>query len=99
MSPFLAGQALAARKKIYRPDPPRRRIPQTDHDSMRVLVVGGTLGVQAEIMLISPGKRTSRSDAVGYNSPSQFSREYRRVFGAAPSQDAARLQTAAIVQE
>ncbi|MFF3950819.1 hypothetical protein ACFYYN_39375 [Streptomyces sp. NPDC001902] len=45
MSPFLTGQALAARKKIYRPDPPRRRSPQTDHDSMRVLVVGGTLGV------------------------------------------------------
>ena len=29
---------------------------------------------------------------VGYDSPSQFSREYRRQFGAAPSQDAARLR-------
>lgn len=37
--------------------------------------------------------------AVGYDSPSQFSREYRRMFGAPPGQDAARLQTAAIVQE
>jgi len=27
---------------------------------------------------------------VGYDSPSQFSREYRRQFGAPPSQDAAR---------
>ncbi|MCI2419813.1 AraC family transcriptional regulator [Saccharopolyspora sp. K220] len=30
---------------------------------------------------------------VGYDSPSQFSREYRRMFGAPPVQDAARLQT------
>lgn len=29
---------------------------------------------------------------VGYDSPSQFSREYRRQFGASPSQDAARLR-------
>jgi AraC-like DNA-binding protein len=29
---------------------------------------------------------------VGYESPSQFSREYRRQFGAPPSQDAARLR-------
>ena len=29
---------------------------------------------------------------VGYESPSQFSREYRRQFGAAPSQDATRLR-------
>jgi AraC-like DNA-binding protein len=30
---------------------------------------------------------------VGYDSPSQFSREYRRLFGAPPGRDAARLQT------
>jgi len=30
--------------------------------------------------------------AVGYESPSQFSREYRRLFGAPPRQDIARLQ-------
>jgi AraC-like DNA-binding protein len=30
--------------------------------------------------------------AVGYDSPSQFSREYRRLFGAPPGRDAARLQ-------
>ncbi|WP_460774280.1 AraC family transcriptional regulator [Microbacterium sp. GXF7504] len=30
--------------------------------------------------------------AVGYESPSQFSREYRRLFGEAPSRDAARLR-------
>jgi AraC-like DNA-binding protein len=31
--------------------------------------------------------------AVGYDNPSQFSREYRRMFGAPPRQDALRLQT------
>lgn len=31
--------------------------------------------------------------AVGYDSPSQFSREYRRLFGAPPLRDAARLRT------
>lgn len=30
---------------------------------------------------------------VGYDSPSQFTREYRRLFGAAPGQDAQRLRT------
>lgn len=29
---------------------------------------------------------------VGYGSPSQFSRDYRRVFGAPPARDAARLR-------
>ena len=32
--------------------------------------------------------------AVGYDSPSQFSREYRRLFGAPPRQDIERLQAA-----
>jgi AraC-like DNA-binding protein len=32
---------------------------------------------------------------VGYGSPSQFSRDYRRQFGASPSQDAAQLHTTA----
>ena len=31
---------------------------------------------------------------VGYDSPSQFNREYRRLFGAPPGQDAARLRAA-----
>jgi transcriptional regulator GlxA family with amidase domain len=30
--------------------------------------------------------------AVGYDSPSQFSREYRRLFGAPPGQDGERLR-------
>jgi AraC-like DNA-binding protein len=35
---------------------------------------------------------------VGYDSPSQFSREYRRQFGAPPGQDAARLRESAPVE-
>jgi AraC-like DNA-binding protein len=34
---------------------------------------------------------TSAGYAVGYDSPSQFSREYRREFGTPPSRDATRL--------
>ena len=30
--------------------------------------------------------------SVGYDSPTQFNREYRRLFGAPPGQDAARLR-------
>ncbi|MDT0353718.1 hypothetical protein RM445_29940 [Pseudonocardia sp. DSM 45834] len=33
---------------------------------------------------------------VGYDSPSQFSREYRRLFGAPPGQDAARLRATTV---
>jgi AraC-like DNA-binding protein len=33
---------------------------------------------------------------VGYDSPSQFSREYRRQFGAPPSRDAVQLRDAAL---
>ncbi|AMJ62178.1 AraC family transcriptional regulator [Bosea sp. PAMC 26642] len=35
---------------------------------------------------------------VGYESPSQFSREYRRLFGAPPLRDAARLRNASAVE-
>ncbi|MFG2680542.1 AraC family transcriptional regulator N-terminal domain-containing protein [Streptomyces sp. NPDC048392] len=55
---------------------------------------------KARIQLIAaPHDVAAIGYAVGYESPSQFSREYRRMFGAPPGQDAARLQTAAIVQE
>jgi transcriptional regulator GlxA family with amidase domain len=42
-------------------------------------------------LLASPGDVAATAYAVGYESPSQFSREYRRQFGAPPSQDIARL--------
>ncbi|GJG89383.1 hypothetical protein tb265_45640 [Gemmatimonadetes bacterium T265] len=36
---------------------------------------------------------------VGYESPSQFSREYRRLFGAPPLRDVARLRATARIME
>jgi len=44
-------------------------------------------------LLAAPGDVAAVGYAVGYDSPSQFSREYRRLFGAPPGQDAHRLQT------
>jgi len=38
-------------------------------------------------LLAEPGDIASAGFAVGYGSPSQFSREYRRMFGAPPRQD------------
>jgi AraC-like DNA-binding protein len=47
---------------------------------------------QARLLLATrPGDVTGVSRHVGYESPSQFSREYRRQFGAPPSRDAALL--------
>jgi AraC-like DNA-binding protein len=45
-------------------------------------------------LLAAPGDVAAVGYAVGYDSPSQFSREYRRLFGVPPGQDAARLLTA-----
>jgi AraC-like DNA-binding protein len=42
-------------------------------------------------LLANPGDVASTAYAVGYESPSQFSREYRRQFGSPPSHDVARL--------
>ncbi|MFY1635596.1 AraC family transcriptional regulator [Solwaraspora sp. WMMB335] len=48
---------------------------------------------EARLLLAThPDDVTGVSRRVGYDSPSQFSREYRRQFGAPPSQDAARLR-------
>lgn len=41
-------------------------------------------------LLAEPGDVAAVGFAVGYESPSQFSREYRRLFGLPPGQDAAR---------
>jgi AraC-like DNA-binding protein len=50
---------------------------------------------QARLLLAThPNDVTAVSHRVGYDSPSQFSREYRRQFGAPPSQDAVRLRDA-----
>ncbi|MGC4938402.1 AraC family transcriptional regulator [Kribbella sp. DT2] len=50
-------------------------------------------------LLAAPHDVASVGYAVGYDNPSQFSREYRRMYGAPPGQDAVRLQTMTIVQE
>lgn len=48
-------------------------------------------------LLAEPDDVTGIGFAVGYNSPSQFSREYRRMFGKPPSQDARTLREAALL--
>ncbi|WP_246290575.1 helix-turn-helix transcriptional regulator [Lentzea indica] len=44
---------------------------------------------EARLLLATTRDVTSVSHRVGYDSPSQFSREYRRQFGAPPSRDVA----------
>jgi AraC-like DNA-binding protein len=44
------------------------------------------------LMLTEGASASTAGFAVGYDSPSQFSREYRRLFGAPPRQDVERLQ-------
>ncbi|MDT7561989.1 MAG: hypothetical protein QOC83_1829 [Pseudonocardiales bacterium] len=46
-------------------------------------------------LLAEPGDVAGAGFAVGYDSPSQFSREYRRMFGVPPSRDALALRGAA----
>jgi AraC-like DNA-binding protein len=48
-------------------------------------------------LLAEPGDVTGVGFAVGYDSPSQFSREYRRMFGVPPSRDALALREAAVL--
>jgi AraC-like DNA-binding protein len=50
---------------------------------------------QARLALVSGGRDVAEvAHAVGYDSASQFSREYRRLFGAPPGQDAQRIRAA-----
>jgi AraC-like DNA-binding protein len=50
--------------------------------------------LQAARLLLAnrPNDITGVGHSVGYDSPSQFSREYRRQFGVSPSLDAARMR-------
>jgi AraC-like DNA-binding protein len=45
------------------------------------------------LMLTEQANAATAADRVGYESPSQFSREYARMFGAPPIQDIALLRT------
>jgi AraC-like DNA-binding protein len=47
-------------------------------------------------LLAEPGDVTGVGFAVGYDSPSQFSREYRRLFGVPPGRDARALRRVAV---
>ena len=50
---------------------------------------------QARLALVSGGRDVAEvAHAVGYDSSSQFSREYRRQFGAPPGRDAQRIRAA-----
>jgi AraC-like DNA-binding protein len=49
------------------------------------------------LLLAQPGDVTGVGFAVGYDSASQFSREYRRMFGVPPSRDARALRDTAVV--
>jgi AraC-like DNA-binding protein len=52
---------------------------------------------QARLRLLAdPADVAGTGHAVGYTSASQFSREYRRLFGAPPGRDAAQLQNASL---
>jgi AraC-like DNA-binding protein len=48
-------------------------------------------------LLAEPGDVAGAGYAVGYDSPSQFSREYRRMFGVPPSQDVVVLRENGLV--
>lgn len=50
------------------------------------------------LMLTDGANAGSAGFAVGYESPSQFSREYRRLFGAPPRQDIERMQAAPVTR-
>jgi transcriptional regulator GlxA family with amidase domain len=50
-------------------------------------------------LMTSPHDVAAVGHSVGYDSPSQFSREYRRMFGVPPGQDSMRRQTAAVAKE
>jgi AraC-like DNA-binding protein len=50
-------------------------------------------------LIAEPGNVAGIGFAVGYESPSQFSREYRRMFGAPPSRDALALREKAVLPD
>ncbi|MBO1752126.1 AraC family transcriptional regulator [Actinotalea sp. BY-33] len=76
--------------------------PSTFHRSFQAVMSMSPIQYQKQIrlqearlqLLAQPGHVAGVAYAVGYESPSQFSREYRRYFGAPPSQDVAALRDA-----
>jgi AraC-like DNA-binding protein len=70
------------------------------HRNFRTITAMSPLQFQKRIRLqearsllaAHPGEVAGVGHLVGYDSPTQFNREYRRLFGAPPGQDAARLR-------
>lgn len=61
--------------------------------SMCLMLQGEKQMLEARKLLMGGGIEASNvAFQVGYESPSQFSREYRRLFGASPIQDAEQLR-------
>ncbi|MFG1810045.1 AraC family transcriptional regulator N-terminal domain-containing protein [Streptomyces sp. NPDC049040] len=77
--------------------------PSAFHRHFRAVTAMSPLQFQKRIRLqearsllaVRPGDIAGVGHLVGYDSPSQFTREYRRLFGAPPGADAARLRVAA----
>lgn len=80
-----------------------RMSPSAFHRSFRAVTALSPIQFQKQIRLqearmrlvLDPGDIAGAAYAVGYESPSQFSREYRRQFGAPPGADAVRLRAGA----
>jgi AraC-like DNA-binding protein len=74
--------------------------PSVLHRRFKAATVMSPLQYQKQVRLLEARKRLMSGEAeaasvayeVGYESPSQFSREYRRLFGAPPLQDARQLR-------
>ena len=80
-----------------------RMSPSTFHRHFRAVTALSPVQFQKRIrlqearalLLAGPDDVAGVGHLVGYDSPSQFSREYRRLFGAPPGQDATRLRAGA----
>jgi AraC-like DNA-binding protein len=78
--------------------------PATLHRHFRAVTALSPLQYQKHVRLHEARRRMLARDAdagrvgfaVGYESPSQFSREYARLFGAPPARDAARLRISGV---
>jgi len=83
-----------------------RMSPSTLHHSFKSVTAMSPLQYQKQIrlqearrlMLAQALDAATASHHVGYESPSQFSREYSRLFGAPPSRDIARLKESVLVE-
>jgi len=81
--------------------------PSTFHQHFRSLTAMSPLQYQKwlrlnearRLLLVEPVDVTSASFQVGYESPSQFSREYSRLFGASPLRDINKLRQQIVVGE